>query len=132
MHPRLRSHPIHHVPVHGARDRLGDISWDVVAIHRKILRSLFGQMPGPPKLRLEIIENRPAYIVQEFGYLAGVIDEDVVVEPLEKVLDRQIGLLLAYRMASRLEQLAEAADIARETSQIVLSDVTAHLDVEVA
>src|SRR5437868_15115846 len=63
MHPRLRSDPIHHVPVHGTCDRLGNIGRDAVAIHRKILRSLLGQMPRPSKLRLEVIENRPAYIV---------------------------------------------------------------------
>src|SRR5439155_24240383 len=107
----------------------GDLSRHPVAVHRELYSPFRSPMPGSPKLGLEIIIYVPADVVQEFGNLARVVDKYVVVEPLEKVLDSQIGLLLTYRVARRFEKLAEVRDIGRKPRQVVLGDIRAHLDV---
>src|SRR5690349_21566516 len=58
-----------------------------------------------------------------------MVDEYVVVEPLEKIRDGQIGLLLAYRLAGHFEQLSEMPHIGGEPREAVFGDVRAHLDI---
>jgi len=51
--------------------------------------------------------------------MAGMVDEYVVVEPLEEVLDGQISVLLAYGTASGFEQLLEMPHIGGEPRESV-------------
>lgn len=98
MHPRLCPHPIHEIPIHGSRNRLFDLGRHMVGINREIRRRIFGQMPRTKKLGAKILKYSPAYVVQEFGDLARVIIKDIVMEPLKKIINGEISLLLTYYM----------------------------------
>src|ERR1700688_4674254 len=86
-------------------------------------------MPGSSKLRLEVVVDRPANVVQEFSNLAGVINKYIIVKPLEEILNCQIGLLFAHSVSCRFQQLAEVADIGRQPGQTVFSYIATHLEV---
>ena len=121
--PRLCPHSVHDVPIHSSCDRFGELGREVVAIPLEVRRRLVSQMPRTPILRLKILEYRPADVVQEFGDLTGMIDKDVVEEPLEEILYREVSVLLAYRMAGGSKQRAKVQDIGRETSHVMFCDV---------
>src|SRR5271165_1448439 len=60
-----------------------------------------------------------------------MVDKYVIMEPVEKAINGEIGFLFTYSMTCGVQQPAQVADVGRQARQVMFGDVPAHLDVAV-